>query len=220
MTELFWALAIIAEPKSVSIYAFCPWPFSYEYQPESGICFLFLSRFFYNFDSDKWNTLQTHIWRHGCRETHNCCISNVVYISTKSGLPCWTTKTAALNDVWGVIKSRNSLWAIHTFVPQCLTPCFTHTISYPSQYWGSCRLYVSQQWRHFHGCAVFIILMKAMLPHAALPPSFPSSVVNIVEVKTKIDIECFLCSDRIKSCANCIEKARCWGVPVWFCLLG
>lgn len=202
MTELFRILAIIAEPKSVSIYAFSSWPLSYKYRPESGICFLFLSRFFHNFDSHKWNTLQTHIWRHGCRHTHSCCISNVVYISTKSGVPRWTTKTTALNDVWGVIKSRNSLWAIHTFFPQCLTRCFTHTTSYPSQYWGSCRRYVSQQWRHFHGRAVFIILMKAMLPHAALPTSFPLSVVNSVEVTTKIDIECFLCSERIISCAN------------------
>jgi len=188
MTEPFRALAIISEPKSVSIYALYPWPLSCKYRNQKVESVFFFFRVSVVILTAISETLQAHNWQHGGQQTHSCCIYKAVYISTKSRLFRWTTKTTALNDVWGVIKSRNSLWAIHSFVPRCLTPCFTHNASYPTQYWGSCCRYVSQQRRHFHGDAVFIILMKAMLPHAVLPPSSPLSVVNSVELITKVDI--------------------------------
>jgi hypothetical protein len=102
--------------------------------------------------------------------------------------------------------------AIHIFVPCVLhlaLPTFTF---YLLEYWGARRRCVTQQWRHFQGDTVFIILMKSVLPHAVSRFSFSLWAVDTAAGITKI--ECFMCrvgfafSEQLSRCSSMVVQIR------------
>lgn len=185
-----------------------PVPFLEILKPNGGISFLCIATFCRNFDRDEWNTLQKHSWRHACKQPHRRCMSDAVYSFTKQGLSLSLNhKDCCLSFEWCMRRyevQEFPVVAIHIFVP-CVShhalPTFT---SYLLEYWGARRRCVTQQWRHFQGDTVFIILMKSVLPHAVSRISFSLWAVGITK------IACFMCrvgfafSEQLSRCSSMV----------------